>query len=112
MFKEREALYLKDILGSIQSIKSYTYGFTFEQFLRDPKTQDAVLRNLEVVGEAARHITKETKKNYSEIPWRQIVDMRNKVIHEYFGVDLKILWKTVQEDIPYLEKEIKKILEN
>ena len=80
--------------------------------MRDPKTQDAVLRNLEVVGEAARHITKETKKNYSEIPWRQIVDMRNKVIHEYFGVDLKILWKTVQEDIPYLEKEIKKILEN
>ena len=88
MFKEREALYLKDIIGSIQSILHYTRDFTFEQFSRDPKTQDAVLRNLEVIGEAARYITKETKKNYSEIPWRQIVDMRNKVIHEYFDVNI------------------------
>lgn len=109
MFRENEKLYFQDIIDSICNIEKYIQGFSFDEFFEDRKTVDAVVRNLEIIGEASGHISKQTKQKYSKIPWTQIVGMRNKVIHEYSGVDLKILWQTLKEDIPDLKKKIEEI---
>lgn len=110
MFREDEKLYFQDIADSIRNIEKYTKGFSFDDFFEDGKTVDAVVRNLEIIGEASRHVSRQTKRKYPEIPWAQIVGMRNKVIHEYSGVDLTILWKTVEEDIPDLKRKIEEIM--
>jgi len=73
------------------------------------KTIDAVIRNLEIIGEATKNIPAKFRKNYKDIPWEKIIGMRNKVAHEYFGIDKEILWKTITEDIPTLKKEIFKV---
>lgn len=78
-------------------------------FKNDPKTIDAVTRNIEVIGEAAKHIPSEIRLKHVEIPWKEIIGTRSKVIHEYFGVDEEILWKTVQEDLPLLKKQMREI---
>jgi len=70
---------------------------------------DAVVRNLEIIGEAAKNLSKETKSQYPEIPWREMADMRNKLIHEYFGVDLDIVWKTIKYRLPEVKKNLRKI---
>lgn len=107
MSERKAALYFEDIRTSIGNIEEYTKGLGFEDFRDDKKTIDAVVRNLEVIGEAARNIPKELKKEYLNVPWEKMVSMRNKVIHEYFGVDVEILWQTIKEDLPGLKKQIK-----
>ena len=110
MSKERQlSNFLHDILESIAEIKEFTQGITYEEFVRDKKTQKAVIRNLEIIGEAANKIPPQIQKNYSQIPWAEIISMRNKLIHEYFGVDLVIVWQTLEEDMIFLEKIIKKM---
>lgn len=90
---ERSAkLYVQDILDAISAIEKYTKGYSRDDFMDDRKTVDAVVRNLEVIGEAARQMPKDVVIQYGDIPWEKIVGMRNKVIHEYAGVDLSILW--------------------
>jgi len=84
----------------------------FEDFARDRKTINAVIRSIEVIGEAAKHIPKSIRDKYSSIPWRKMAGMRDKLIHEYFGVDIKILWKTIKKDIPPLQPLIQNILES
>ncbi len=79
---------------------------TFEVFIRDNKTMHAVVRNFEIIGEAAKNMPQELIAKYPEIPWKEMVSMRNKILHEYFGVDTEILWKTIQEDIPSLKEQI------
>ncbi|MEK7189689.1 MAG: DUF86 domain-containing protein [Patescibacteria group bacterium] len=111
MCKPEELLYFQDIVDSIKKIKQYTKKMSFDNFTEDNKTVDAVVRNLEIIGEAARYITKTTRQRHPEIPWAQMAGMRNKVIHEYSGVDLSILWQTVKDDIPDLKKKIAKILQ-
>ena len=106
--KRNAKLYLEDIKDSLKKIKKYIRGLSFEGFRKDAKTQDAVIRNLEIIGEAANNIPRESKSKYPRVPWKEIVGMRNKVIHEYFGVDVEILWKTIKEDIPELERSLKK----
>ena len=71
---------------------------------------DAVVRNLEIIGEAAKHVSKTIRERNKDIPWSEMVSMRNKVTHEYFGVDMEILWKTITEDLPELKKKIKKLI--
>ena len=95
MSERNIALYLDDIRTSIDKIETYTKGLSFDSFSNDPKTVDAVVRNLEIIGEAAKNIPKEIKVKYPEIPWKPIMGTRDKVIHEYFGIDLEILWKTL-----------------
>lgn len=107
MSKREPELYLQDILDSIGKVEKYTHGMSIEEFSKDEKTIDAVIRNFEVIGEAARHIPKEIMTKYPSVPWEKMSSMRNKVLHEYFGVDLEILWKTIQEDLPELNKQIK-----
>lgn len=100
-------LYLEDIKSSIGKIQSYTKDLSFNEFSQDGKTIDAVVRNLEIIGEAVRNIPAEIRIKYPKIPWKEITGTRDKVIHEYFGVDLEILWQTAKEDIPALKKQLK-----
>ena len=109
MSKREIDLYISDITESSKKIKKYIKGLTFADFKKDGKTLDAVIRNLEVIGEAAYNLPKEFKKKYPEIPWTDVSDMRNKLVHEYFGVDSEIIWKTINEDLPLLVKKIEKI---
>ncbi len=110
MSKRGDKLYIKDILEAIIKIEQYTNGVKLEVFVRDNKTIDAVVRNISVIGEAVNYISVEIKSKYTQIPWREIADMRNKTIHEYFGIDLDILWKTVKEDLPTFKEQLIEIL--
>ena len=83
---------------------------SYEEFLQDEKTRDAVVRNLEIIGEAAKNIPDKFKEKHPEIKWREIMGMRDKLTHGYFGVSFSIVWETVKNDFPDLEKNIKKIL--
>ena len=95
-------LRLRDILDAIAAIQEYTAGMDFESFCRDRKTVDAVVRNFTVIGEAAVHIDLEEANAHPEIPWRVMRDMRNVVVHRYFGIDRRIVWDTLREDLPPL----------
>jgi hypothetical protein len=107
--KEDPQFFIEDIFISIERIRSYTSGMTREEFGRDSKTQDAVIRNLEILGEAAKNIPYSFKKKYPEVPWKRIAGMRDKLIHHYFGVSLDIVWATVTDDIPEIRPALVKI---
>ncbi len=98
------------ILEFINSVENYTAGFTKEEFLSNFMLQDAVTRNVEIIGEACSKVSKETKDKFPEIPWRDIVAMRNILIHEYFRADPETIWNVIQVDIPNLKSNILKIL--
>lgn len=102
--------YLNDILESIADIRDFTAGMVKEIFYADKKTIKAVVRSLEVIGEAASKIPEDVRDNYPETPWQEIIGMRNRLIHEYFGVDLDIVWQTIAEDLEPLDKIIKRIV--
>jgi len=108
--KREPTLFLYDILECIKKIEKYISGMTYEEFEKDERTVDAVLRNLEIIGEAARNIPSEFRTKYADIPWRHIVGLRNVVIHEYFGVDLENIWEIITNDLPVLKKKVKNIL--
>ena len=104
--------YLEDILDAIQKVAKFIEGMTFDQFASDDKTAFAVIRALEIIGEATKHIPEEVRRNYPRLPWREMAGIRDKLIHEYFGVNLEVVWKTATEDLPKLEPEIRLILAN
>ena len=103
-------LRIEDILISIERIMDYTQGMDFEQFKADVKTVDAVIRNFEIIGEAASHIPEEISVAHPEIPWQDMRDMRNILAHEYFGINENIVWNTIQADLPPLIPLLKKLL--
>lgn len=94
--------YLDDILSAAAHIASYVEGWTQEEFAADSKTQDAVMRRLEIIGEASRHCSDALRSKYPEIPWADVVGMRNIVTHEYHVVALSIIWETATVDVPEL----------
>lgn len=96
-------VFLLHIRDSINQIEEYVAGFSYEQFFNDKRTQDAVIRQLEIIGEATTNLEAEFKHQNAEIPWREISDFRNVLAHEYWDVDLAIVWKTVHEDVPNLK---------
>jgi uncharacterized protein with HEPN domain len=102
--------YLHDIKEAAEKIETFTKGFTFEQFAQDTKTVDAVIRNLEIIGEAAKHIPKRVKEKHPVIDWKAMAGMRNILAHEYFGVRIGIIWKTIRERLPELRQKIEEIL--
>ena len=110
MSKRSFELYLDDILTSISRIEDYAKDFSLDTFAKDQKTIDAVVRNLEIIGEAARNIPEDYKEEHSHLPWGEMMSMRNKVIHEYFGVDINILWQTIQEDLPKLKDQLNDLI--
>ena len=101
---------IRDILHAAQKIVLHTQEMTFDQLARDEWTVDAVLRNLTVIGEAARHVPDEICAQHPEIQWQDIRDMRNIVVHGYFGVDLSVVWLTIKQDLPGLTAKIKPLL--
>lgn len=102
---------IHDMLKAVEAVRRYTEGMSFEDFAADRKTVDAVIRNLIIIGEAATHVPDDVCLNHPEISWYEMRGMRNFVVHEYFGVSDKILWDTVQVDLPPLEGLLRKILD-
>lgn len=105
-----DSLYLKHILDSIQWIEIYTKDTTHDVFLENHLVQDAVIRQIEIIGEATKKLSDNIKSEYSFIPWKDIAGMRDKLIHGYFGVDIEAVWKTVGKDIPILKQQIDDII--
>jgi len=101
---------IEDILEAASAITRYVEGLSYERFAEDRKTVDAVVRNLEVIGEAARHVPGDVRTRFPDVPWADMADMRNVLIHEYFGVDLPILWKTVTVDLSAVLPALRRVL--
>ena len=106
MSKRRDQDFLGDIREAIQRIAAYTEGMAYEQFVKDSKTQDAVIRNLEVIGEATKNLSNPLRKMYPQIPWKDLAGMRDKMIHHYFGINYEIVWTIAKEELPGLLPEI------
>lgn len=104
-------VFIAHILDAIVAVEKYTEGFDREKFLdkENRLVQDGVIRELEVIGEATRHLSEEIKKKNPNLPWREIGDMRNKLIHEYFGINLGVVWQTVVKDLPILKEAMEKL---
>ena len=96
---EKDKLYIRHILEAIEKIRRYVGSASFQEFDANELLQDAVVRELEIIGEAAKHLSEEFRSQHPAIPWEQIAGMRDKLIHEYFGVDTEIVWKTITEDL-------------
>ena len=109
--KQDPQIFLKHILESIEWIEKDTNNFSKENFFENVPIQDAVIRRLEIIGEAIRNLSEKTKQCYPEVPWQDIMDMRNQLIHGYFGVDLKLVWDVIKKDLPPFKKQIKALLE-
>jgi uncharacterized protein with HEPN domain len=102
--------YLRDMLENAEKAVSFVQGMDYDGFCKDDKAMYAVIRAFEIIGEAARQIPDNVQKANPEIPWREIVGMRNKLTHEYFGVNTKVVWRTVQEDLPVIIPALQKIV--
>jgi uncharacterized protein with HEPN domain len=103
-------VYLDDILGAIEKIAAFTAGLSLDQFAEDAKTLDAVVRNLEIIGEAAKNIPEQTRSKSAQIEWRKLAGLRDILIHRYFAIDVHIIWDVVQNRLPLLRKQVEEIL--
>jgi uncharacterized protein with HEPN domain len=107
--KRKISIYLQDILTHIALADSFLSGKTFDEFALDTKDQYAVIRCIEIIGEAVKNVPPSMRDRYPDIPWKALAGMRDKVIHSYFGVSVKTIWLTVTEDFPGIQKQIQQI---
>ena len=112
MLPRRWDLRISDIIEAIEKVLAYSAGMTFEQFAADQKTIDAVVRNFMIIGEAATHLPDDFIERHGDLFWREMRDMRNIVVHEYFGVDNVIVWKTLQKNLPPLLPLLKDLIKD
>lgn len=111
--KKREVEdYLNDIWDAIVAIEEFIAGISLEDFKQDKKTIFAVVRAIEIVGEAVKNIPESCRNKYPEVPWKAIAGMRDKLIHQYFRVDVDVLWETTQQDVPQLKAIVKRVIED
>ena len=110
--KRDYSLYIKDILDCIERVEEFVGDMNFDEFLADDKTSSAVVRKLEIIGEATKNIPKSITQKYEEIPWKEMARMRDKIIHFYFGVDYEIVWNVIKERLPQIKPTIRRILED
>ena len=110
MSKRDSKLLLEDILEASNKIFSYLFDFSFEDFTNDSKTIDAVIRNFEIIGEAANRLPNEFKELHNNIEWYKIIGLRNRIVHEYMGVDISIIWNIAKDFLPPFHNEINLLL--
>lgn len=104
-----DSIYLLHLRDTLRRIFDYAAAGR-ENFLQDTKTQDAVVRNLEVIGEAVRHVSEKLRARHPDVPWRRIAGMRDKLIHEYLGVDRELVWEVVERELPGFQRKVEEIL--
>jgi len=110
---KREFLdYIEDIIEAMNNTINFTQNIEYDDFLKDDKTIYAVVRALEIIGEAVKNLPDEIKQQYSQIPWRNIIGMRDKLIHEYFGVNKEIVWDKIKNELPKLKPLFEEITED
>ncbi len=106
MPERKDMDYIRDIQEAISRISLYTEGMNYNSFSRDTKTQDAVIRNLEIIGEAARNISIDLRTGFTDIPWKSMIGIRDRLIHHYFGVNLNIVWQVCINELPRVRKAL------
>lgn len=106
--QDRDFVY--DIVEACKRIQKYLKGVTYEEFLKNFEKQDAVVRNIEIIGEAVKNLSSEFKAKHKDIPWKKIAGMRDRLIHFYFGVNLEIVWIVATKEVPFLKQKIREII--
>lgn len=107
---KKDLMYLKDIIQAIESIKNFTRNMSFEEFKTDDKTSSATIQKFTVIGEATKKVSKEIRNKYSDIPWKKMAGMRDKLTHAYSQIDYELVWTTIKESIPKVKKSIEMIM--
>jgi uncharacterized protein with HEPN domain len=110
--KKDDSVYLRHILDAVSRIEEYTRGIERRAFIEGHMVQDAVMRQIEIIGEATKKLSKEIRDRHAQIPWKDMAGLRDKLIHGYFGVDLDSVWDTVKKDIPQLRNSLKALIES
>lgn len=111
MKTKNHRLYLEDILEAVEKIQRYIKGLTYDTFVKNDMAVDAVIRNLEIIGEAAKNLLQDIKDKYPDIPWKRMIGLRNIAVHEYFGVDLSIIWEIVTKNLPETKGKVVEVLD-
>ncbi len=109
---KKDSVYLKHIVDAIMRIETYVQGMKYESFMETSLVQDGVIRQLEIIGEATKNLSDDLRSKSPEIVWKDMAGMRDKLIHQYFGVDLVAVWDSVEQDLPFIKKKIVELLES
>ena len=112
MKKPNYVVFIEDVLESMDKIARYINGLDYDTFIKNELVVDAVLRNLEIIGEASRNIPENIREKYPDIPWKRMIGLRNIIIHDYFGVDSSIIWKIVTTNLSETKPKIKSMFKN